>query len=148
LLENLSEEVRQCYEHAEECASQARVTQDEKLRADYLRLAQSWLKLARSYELWRRLKLFTNEDARRKNDLNQNTRPLAAEDKNTLWQPISIAPFDCDLELAVREAGELHALMFPCRRILGGWVNAATRERICVNPTHWRHWSDPTPSAP
>jgi hypothetical protein len=73
---------------------------------------------------------------------------LAAEDKNMVWQPISIAPFDRDLELAVRDGGELHVLIFPCRRILGGWVKAATKERICVNPTHWRRWSDPTPSVP
>jgi hypothetical protein len=111
-------------------------------------LAQSWLKLARSYELWQRLKLFTNEAARWKNDLTQNIRPLAAENRNMLWQPISIAPFDLDLELAVRDGGELHALVFPCRRTLGGWVKAATKERVCVNPTHWRHWSEPTPSAP
>jgi hypothetical protein len=146
LLENLSEEVRQCHEHAEECAGQARATQDEKLRADYLRLAQGWLKLARSYELWQRLKLFTNEAARRKNDLTQNIRPLAAENKNMVWQPISIAPFDRDLELAVRDGGDLHVLDFPCRRIPGGWIKAATKERICVGPTHWRHWSDPTSS--
>ena len=38
------------YEHTEECAGEARATQDEKLRADYLRLAQGWLKLARSYD--------------------------------------------------------------------------------------------------
>jgi hypothetical protein len=148
LLENLSEEVRQCYEHAEECAGQARATQDEKLRADYLRLAQGWLKLARSYELWQQLRLFTNEAARRKNDLNQNIRLLAADNKKLVWQPISIAPFDRDLELAVRDGGDLHVLDFPCRRVLGGWVKAATKERICVNPTHWRVWSDPTSSAP
>jgi hypothetical protein len=148
LLENLSEEVRQCYEHAEQCAGHARATQDEKLRADYLRLAQGWLKLARSCELWQRLRLFTNEAARRKNDPNQNIRPSAAENKRLMWQPISIAPFDRDLELAVRDGGEVHALIFPCRRVLGGWVKAATRERICVNPTHWRHWSEPTSTSP
>jgi hypothetical protein len=126
LLENLSEEVRQCYVHAEECTGLARDTQDEKLRADYLRLAQTWLKLAASYEFWVRLKLFTNEAARRKND----------------WQPISIAPFNRNLELAVRDGGDLHVLDFPCCRILSGWIKAATMERICVNPTHWRHWSD------
>jgi hypothetical protein len=147
LLENLSEEVRQCYERAEQCAGQARVIQDEKLRADYLRLAQGWLKLARSYEFWQRLKLFTNEDARRKNDLNRNIRPVAAENKKMAWQPISTAPFDGDLELAVRDDGDLHVLDFPCRRILGGWIKAATKERICVNPTHWRLWSDSPSSA-
>jgi hypothetical protein len=55
--------------------------QGGKLRADYLRLAQGWLKLARSYEFRRRLRLFTNEAARWKSELNQNIRPLAAENK-------------------------------------------------------------------
>jgi hypothetical protein len=31
-----------------------------------------------------------------------------------------------------------NALAFPCRRILGGWINARTQERI--DPTHWRRW--------
>jgi hypothetical protein len=79
LLENLSKEVRQCYENAEECTGLARATQDERLRADYLLLAQSWLKLAWSHEHWLRLKLFTNEAARRKNDLNQKIRQSTAE---------------------------------------------------------------------
>jgi hypothetical protein len=148
LLENLSKEVSQCYEHAEECAGQARATQDEKLRADYLRLAKGWLKLARSYELRQRLTLFINEAARRKDDLNQYIHPLAAENKKIMWQPVSIAPFDRDLELGVRDGGDLHVIRFPCRRILGGWVKAATKERICINPTHWRDWSDPALSAP
>jgi hypothetical protein len=148
LLHNLREEVRQCYEHAEQCSGQARATQDEKLRAEYLGLAQGWLKLAQSYGLRQRLKLFINETARRKSDLNQNVRPLAAENKKMVWQPISTAPFDRDLELAARDGGDLHVLGFPCRRILGGWVNAATKESVCIGPTHWRHWSDPTSSAP
>jgi hypothetical protein len=148
LLHNLSEEVSQCYEHAEQCASRARATQHEELRADYLRLAQGWLKLAKSYGLRQRLTLFINEAARWENDLHQNTRPLAVDYKRRAWQRISIAPFDRDLELAVRDGGDLRVLGFPCRRILGGWVNAATMRRICVNPTHWRHWSDPTSSGP
>jgi hypothetical protein len=106
------------------------------------------LKLARSYEIRQRLTLFINEAARRKSDLNQNIRPLVAENKKMAWQPISTAPFDHDLELAVRDGGGLHFLVFPCRRILGGWVKAATMERVCVCATHWRHWSDPTFSAP
>jgi hypothetical protein len=56
------------------------------------------------------------------------------------WQPISKAPFDRDLELAVINYDGTHVLAFPCRRILGGWVNAETRQRIDVQPTHWREW--------
>jgi hypothetical protein len=57
-----------------------------------------------------------------------------------MWQLISSAPFDRDLELAVITGDGLHALVFPCRRVLGGWVKAETRQRIDVRPTHWREW--------
>jgi hypothetical protein len=45
------------------------------------------------------------------------------------WQVISTAPFDHDLELAVIEHGEPHALVFPCRRMLSGWNSAETKKR-------------------
>ena len=45
-----------------------------------------------------------------------------------------------DLELAVIDYDGPHALVFSCRRVLGGWVNAKTRERLDVRPTHWRPW--------
>jgi hypothetical protein len=60
--------------------------------------------------------------------------------QNRVWQPISTAPFDRDLELAVIERDGPHALVFPCRRILSGWINAETKQRIEVRPTHWRAW--------
>ena len=59
-----------------------------------------------------------------------------------VWQPIASAPFDRDLELAVIDQEGPHALIFPCRRILHGWVNAATQQQITVWPTHWRPWKD------
>ena len=60
--------------------------------------------------------------------------------KAFMWQPISSAPFDRDLELAVVDKDEHHALVFPCRRISGGWMNAGSKKRIDVSPTHWREW--------
>lgn len=57
-----------------------------------------------------------------------------------MWQPIATAPFDSDIELAVLDRDGPHALVFPCRRILGGWMNAESRERVEVRPTHWRCW--------
>jgi hypothetical protein len=59
-----------------------------------------------------------------------------------VWQPIASAPFDRDLELAVIDQEGPHALIFPCRRILHGWVNAQTEQQITVWPTHWRPWTD------
>ena len=55
------------------------------------------------------------------------------------WKPIATAPFDRDLELAVM-GSEPHALVFPCRRIVGGWINPKTMKRVDVDPTHWREW--------
>ena len=54
------------------------------------------------------------------------------------WQPIATVPFDRDLELAVIDADESHALVFPCRRTTDGWVKSATEQN--VHPTHWREW--------
>jgi len=61
------------------------------------------------------------------------------------WNPIGTAPFDLDLELAVIDYDGPHSLVFPCRRILGTWVlgtwvNAETKQRVEVYPTHWREW--------
>lgn len=60
------------------------------------------------------------------------------------WQPISTAPFDRDLELAVVENADAHALVFRCRRRPHGWVNAVTGKRIDIDPTHWREWQEET----
>jgi hypothetical protein len=57
-----------------------------------------------------------------------------------MWQRVSTAPFDRDLELAVIDDDGPHALVFPCRRILGGWMKVETKERLDVRPTHWRDW--------
>ena len=57
-----------------------------------------------------------------------------------MWHPISTAPFDCDLELAIIDANDVHAIAFPCRRVLGGWVKAAIKAPLAVRPTHWQDW--------
>jgi hypothetical protein len=59
-----------------------------------------------------------------------------------MWQEISTAPFGRDLELAVIDNEGPHALVFACRRVLGGWKNAKTHERIDVCPSHWRPWEE------
>jgi hypothetical protein len=57
------------------------------------------------------------------------------------WKLIASAPFDCDLELAVIDNDGIHALVFPCRRILGGWMDAVTKYQVAVDPSHWREWN-------
>jgi hypothetical protein len=61
------------------------------------------------------------------------------------WLKIESAPFNRDLEVAVMEADGPHAVAFPCRRVLGGWVKATTLRPVKINPTHWREWSNTLP---
>jgi hypothetical protein len=58
------------------------------------------------------------------------------------WQTVATAPFDSDLELAVIDYNGTHALVFPCRRVLRGWLNAKTGVSVQVHPTHWRKWDE------
>lgn len=77
---------------------------------------------------------------RRVSDLGQ-CRRWTDKQNARMWQRISTAPFDRDLELAVIDGDGPHALVFACRRIPDGWTNAETRERLDVHPTHWRDWA-------
>jgi hypothetical protein len=55
MLKNVSAEIRECYQHAENCAHKAAAQIDAKLKAEFLDLELRWLFLARSYEFTKRL---------------------------------------------------------------------------------------------
>lgn len=57
------------------------------------------------------------------------------------WLPISIAPPDVDLEICVMDKFGIHALVFPVRKRGSEWIDAFTHERVDVEPTHWRKWT-------
>jgi len=57
-----------------------------------------------------------------------------------MWMDIATAPRDRDISVAVIDRQGLHALVFPCRRVADGWIDALRGTRIDVNPTHWREW--------
>jgi hypothetical protein len=40
--------------------------------------------------------------------------------------------------LAAIDTDGPHEVVFPCRRIPGGWLNAETKRWIPIHPTHWR----------
>ena len=52
-------------------------------------------------------------------------------------------PAGRDVRLAVVAAGEVHALVFPCRRKDGLWVDSATGRIVDVYPTDWQEWAQP-----
>ena len=51
MLNNLSDQIRDCYAHAEECARKAAAQTDRRLKQDFLDMEKRWLSLAKSYEL-------------------------------------------------------------------------------------------------
>ena len=40
------------------------------------------------------------------------------------------------------DMGNVHALVFPVRKSGTDWVDASTKDRIDIQPTHWRKWTD------
>ena len=61
MLNNPSEQIRECLKHAEECACQAAAQIDQKLKQDFLDKERRWLMLAQSYDFTQRLGDFSNE---------------------------------------------------------------------------------------
>jgi hypothetical protein len=61
-----------------------------------------------------------------------------------MWQDVSQAPIDRDLELAVIDDDGSHSLVCPCRRIPDGWLNMEAKTRVDIKPSHWREWRKKT----
>jgi hypothetical protein len=136
MLHKLFEQIAHCYHRASGCRAKAANAVNEAASPEDYESERRWLMPARSYKLSARITDFTGELERRNGRRNQIGVSLLG------WRSISRAPFDRDLELAVLDADGPHALVFPCRRILHGWVKAETRETIELRPTHWREWAN------
>jgi hypothetical protein len=63
MLNNLSEQVRECHRHAELCAWRAGVQTNSHLKDVYLEMEHRWLMLARSHEFSRQLDDFSPKSA-------------------------------------------------------------------------------------
>ena len=73
--------------------------------------------------------------------IKEATRGLR-DDFSMEWEPVITAPYGVDLELAVVDGNGIHAVVFPCRRMVHGWVNAASGASVELHPSHWRAWDD------
>jgi hypothetical protein len=69
MLRNLSEEIRECYRHAEDCARQAAAQTCPNLKQNFLDMERRWMSLARSYEFTEQLTDFSSETKRKSNKL-------------------------------------------------------------------------------
>jgi hypothetical protein len=65
MLNKLSKQIRECLQHAEDCARQAAAQTCPTLKADFLDMERRWLFLARSYELTERVSDFSAGTNRR-----------------------------------------------------------------------------------
>jgi hypothetical protein len=58
MLQKLSSEILECYDHADECRQRAKEAFTDGSRQDFLDMEQRWLSLAHSYEFAERLSNF------------------------------------------------------------------------------------------
>ena len=66
MLNNLSEQIRECLQHAEDCARKSAVQPDgSPFKQDFLNLEKRWLDLARGFQFGDQPTDFTNEANRK-----------------------------------------------------------------------------------
>ena len=129
MLHRLRDHISNCYVRAADARRLADATGNAERKADLLLMEENWKRLAQSYEL-------TEQFER---SLMTRSREI---DQRVDWQRAASAPFDRLLELAVIGAAGIDTITVPCRRILNGWIDAASGEPLDVRPTHWREWRD------
>lgn len=77
MLNNLSKQIRECLQHAEDCARKATDLTDPKLKEDFSDMERRWLALAQSYELTQRLGDFSDAAKRRADKVQgQRSAPI------------------------------------------------------------------------
>lgn len=86
MLENLSERIRECYRHAEDCQQRAKIQTDPSSHRDFLETAERWLKLAQSYEFMERLTRFVFTQKARSNASNSQQANESERDSSMVAQ--------------------------------------------------------------
>jgi PAS domain S-box-containing protein len=74
MLEQLSDQIRECYERAAEAKARADATNDPGLKAEFLNTERRWLTLARSYGFSEGLEDFTKENSERRRKFDERLR--------------------------------------------------------------------------
>jgi hypothetical protein len=76
--------------------------------------------------------------------LDQSGVSCVVQHETMQWHIVkspSDVPEACDVRLAVITKGEVHALVFPCRRVGLSYLDAKTNRPVEVHPTHWQQWA-------
>ena len=133
--------IRDCFDRAAEARSKAAASNEPETRDYHLQAELGWLRLADSYMFVEQAERFLADTLARQHRGGPpaDTRRM---DEDRAWHSVEDAPFDRDIELAVIDYDGAHALVFPCRRVAGGWINAQTKAWLDVQPNRWREWED------
>ncbi len=76
MLQNLSQQVRECLRHAEDCAHRTKVEPHPNLQRDYLMMERRWLSLARSYQFTEQLDVFSKHNKKQSREADQALKRL------------------------------------------------------------------------
>jgi hypothetical protein len=77
MFDDLSDQARLCYEHAEACVRKAAAQPDPELKHDFLEMARRWLMLARNDERSEQARDFWSEDQQFANGSPEQANELA-----------------------------------------------------------------------
>jgi len=83
VLEQLSEQVRGCLEHAADAKAKADLTDDPVLKAEFLDMEKRWLILARSYGFTESLEDFTTANLERRRKFDERLRANTGSEPET-----------------------------------------------------------------
>jgi PAS domain S-box-containing protein len=150
MLEQLSDQIRVCYEHAAEAKAKADATNDPVLRAEFLDMERRWLTLARSYGYTESLEDFTtaNSERRRKFDerlrTNMGSAPetfLPGSAEQILW---SIVESSNDSIITENLDGIISSWNKAAERLFGYTVEEVIGKPIKILIPPERHDEEPT----
>jgi PAS domain S-box-containing protein len=116
MLQNISDQIRLCYERAAKAKRRAEETSDPKEKADFLNTERRWLLLARSYQHSERLRDFIRAIPHRPNAVTERPRgeqPLRSWEVD-LQTVINNTPFmltRCDSDLRYQFVSRAYAQM-------------------------------------
>ena len=79
MLQIQSEQVRNCLQHAEDCAHRAKAEPNPNLQRDYLMMERRWLSLARSYQFSEQLDTFSTHNKSRHKEADEALNRLSEQ---------------------------------------------------------------------
>ena len=74
MLQNLSQQVRECLQHAEDCAHRAKIEPHPNLARDFVDMERRWLGLARSWQFSEQLDTFSKHNKKPRKEAEEASK--------------------------------------------------------------------------